>query len=965
MASAFISSPSEIVLIDSRTRSGTVTLPLTNSIPYRVVSFKDQYGSFSNSTMTLSTQVGESFDDGTTTKTFSNAFTSMQLYATSSKWMVLNATQSIQQTISSLIVNQLIFGTGAGWVQFGPLQASVVSSIQLNTNDAYLNNVYVGNQSTLNDVMYYGLFGNYNNTVLAEISTGAGTQEFLTFKGSSTSDRIRFQTTGAFVVETGVSARLWDGTTRTTVSNATPAFVINTSSNVGIQTATPGATLDVAGTSRAVTLSSQQLFVSSVNGGLPLSATNIVSTVGGLGQIYLSTLSPFLTTSAILTSSLLASTITTSSLQVNSLTVGTGTGWLNLGPLQTVAISSIQLNTNDGYINNLYVGIQSTLNDLMYYGLFGNYNNTVLAEISTGAGTQEFLTFKGSSTSDRIRFQTTGAFVVETGVSARLWDGTTRTTLSNATPAFVITTSSNVGIQTATPATTLDVAGTGRFQNVSTLNLTISSINGQSFGGPINSTTIGLGSIGYISSSQLLSTTAGLLASGLTLPSLVSSVEGLGSAGYISTLSLLSTVAGIGSGFTGSTTTLSAGTVTAAVLSTLNLNVSSINGQSFGGPINSTTIGLGSIGYISSSQLLSTTAGLLASGSGVTLPSLVSSVAGLGSIGYISTSQLVSTVAGLALQPAGSQSNISAFFVSAGFITASSVTTTFLLTSSVFFSSLSTSIINFGGGFGYLTMPDIYPNTVYTSTVTSSNVLVGWNSQLSPIQFFGFGSYSNTVISEVSTGGATQELVMFRGSNSSDRIRMQTTGSIVFEPGVSARLWPTVPSNVTPAMLINTSSNIGIQTASPTVPLDVAGAIRSVSFSTQQITTSSILGAPVFATGATFASSVTFRGPSTFFLGAISTSFLTAGPSQVYFPGPVGIGVTNPAFLLDVAGTGEFSTILTSSLTSWLTISTTQLGTSSVVANTSRTIIASSFQMGASTFTGKWNDAQYYVLQTI
>jgi hypothetical protein len=264
MASVFISSPAEVVVIDSRTRSGTMTLPLTNAIPYRILNFKDQYGTFSNSTFTLSTQVGEAFDDGTTSKTFSNAFSYLSLYSVSSKWMVMNATQTVQQTISSLTVNQLTFGTGSGWVQFGPVQATVISTIQMNTNDAYLNNVYVGTQSTLNDIFFYGLQGNYNNTAIAEISTGVGTQELLLFKGSSTSDRVRVQTTGSFVVETGVSARLFSTTTIPTLSNATPAFIINTSSNVGIQTASPGATLDVAGTGRFVTLSSLALFASSI-----------------------------------------------------------------------------------------------------------------------------------------------------------------------------------------------------------------------------------------------------------------------------------------------------------------------------------------------------------------------------------------------------------------------------------------------------------------------------------------------------------------------------------------------------------------------------------------------------------------------------------------------------------------------------------------------------------------------------
>ena len=294
MTSVFVSSSAEVVLIDSRTRQGTITLPLTNAIPFRTLNFKDQYGSFSNSTFTLSTQVGESFDDGTSSKTLSNAFGFYSLYATSSKWMVMNGSQLVSQTISSLNVNQLVFGSGAGWVQFGPVQATVLSSIQIQTNDAFLNNLNVGIQSTLNQIDFYGLLGNYNNTVLAEISTGTGTQELLVFKGSSTSDRVRVQTTGNFVVETGVSARLFNSNTTQTLSNVTPAFIINTSSNVGIQTASPGATLDVAGTGRFQTLSTLSLFVSSLNGALPgsgsLSQSNLTSTIIGLGTLgYIST----------------------------------------------------------------------------------------------------------------------------------------------------------------------------------------------------------------------------------------------------------------------------------------------------------------------------------------------------------------------------------------------------------------------------------------------------------------------------------------------------------------------------------------------------------------------------------------------------------------------------------------------------------------------------------------------------
>jgi hypothetical protein len=57
-------------------------------------------------------------------------------------------------------------------------------------------------------------------------------------------------------------------------------------------------------------------------------------------------------------SSLSASNITSvqgyiSSLAIDSLQIGTGSGWVNIGPLQTVAVSSIQANIQTGYISLL------------------------------------------------------------------------------------------------------------------------------------------------------------------------------------------------------------------------------------------------------------------------------------------------------------------------------------------------------------------------------------------------------------------------------------------------------------------------------------------------------------------------------------------------------------------------------------------------------------------------------------
>lgn len=578
MASVFVSSPAEIVVIDSRTRSGTITLPLTNSIPYRVVSFKDQYGSFSNSTLTLSTQVGESFDDGTTTKTFSNAFGFASLYATSSKWMVMNATTTQQQTISSLTVNQLTFGTGAGWVQFGPLQATIVSSIQEQTNAAYINNLYIGNTSTLNSAQYNGLFGNYNNTVLAEISTGAGTQEFLVFKGSSTSDRVRVQTTGTFVVETGVSARLFSNTTLPTLSNATPAFIINTSSNVGIQTASPGATLDVAGTGRAITLSSQQLFVSSINGAAlgNITTGNVISTVTGLGSAgYISTLSLVSTTRGLQTTGFLSS--------LNLLSTVQGLG--SAGYVSTLSLVS----TTSSLIYDYGAGL-STLStaifnspfvypgQLLYlnYGistLTSDYRALQAAPRPLNAGYVVNTPLAGNSISSVAAFQSD--FYLPSFIPAGFWENrlfayasgtgvTAFTELYDRSPLGVETL-----IKTTSTATTSILTGTSPQENIINMNVPITGISTghtivwKIFGS--NSTAVPRNMFSYFENgntySYLITTFGGT--AGYDFPAafstlalftsntsnyfssqivstnrqLISTVGGLGSAGYLSSLS--------------------------------------------------------------------------------------------------------------------------------------------------------------------------------------------------------------------------------------------------------------------------------------------------------------------------------------------------------------------------------------------------------------------------------------------
>ena len=948
--SVSLSTFTEVALVNTTSASGIIVVPPANSIPYRVVVFKDRLGTFQTNSLTLSTQGGNTFEDGTTTKIVNTRFGFISLYSDGvSKWHTLNGSQLVSMNISSLIVstiqgngsqltnvnaistlslvsslvglgtlgyvstasltstvqglgsanyvstlslvsttqglqtgyatagflstanlistvqglgsagyvsttalgayfssvstsyavnfitssltfstatgsnatissvtaNQILFGTGNGWIQAGAIQATVVSSVQINTNVLYANSNFFGTVSSQTALQFYGLQGNYNNTVIAEQSTGTGTQELLLFKGSSASDQVRIQTTGGFRLETGVSSRLWPTYTQA----ANPALYVDINSNVGIGTASPGALLDVVGQGRFQVVSTLQLNISSINGatfGSPINstviglgsagyvstlslvsttagilanisisgvlstanltstvqglgsanyvsslslvsttqglqnsyatagflstanlqstveglgtagyastsyvtgqissfstaiasaiasggitATNLQSTVTGLGSAgyisssqlistvaglntytssfidateltstisslgtlgYVSSLSlvsttqglqnsyataGFLstanltstvaglgtagyvsttalgayfssvstsyalsfTTSSLIFSTATGSTATISSLAVNQLTFGTGSGWLQFGAVQAVAVSSIQLNTNSLYANSNFFGTVSSQTALQFYGLQGNYNNTVIAEQSTGTGTQELLLFKGSSASDQVRIQTTGGFRLETGVSSRLWP----TYAQTANPAFYVDINSNVGIGTASPAALLDVVGQGRFQVVSTLQLNISSINGATFGSPINSTVIGLGSAGYVSTLSLVSTTAGIIANisvtgVLSTANLTSTVQGLGSAGYISSSQLVSTTQGL--------TTYISSFIDPAELT-------------------STVVGLGTVGFISSIGFDS---------------KLASTVQGLGTAGYVSSSQLVSTTESL------------------------------------------------------------------------------------------------------------------------------------------------------------------------------------------------------------------------------------------------------------------------------------------------------------------------------
>lgn len=179
-------------------------------------------------------------------------------------------------------------------------------------------------------------------------------------------------------------------------------------------------------------------------------------------------------------------------------------------------------------------------------------------------------------------------------------------------------------LSTATNSRIISTASTLALQNQGNLLSTFSTV-------------LGLGTLGYISSAQLISTTQGLGSIGyISTAQLTSTIEGLGTLGYVSTSYsdrlLQSTTLGINNylGFYGYIST-----------------------QSLASTLQSTTLGLtnslGSLGYLSTPSLQSTTLGLYTtfgqfyvSTSGLNTI-INSSIQGLGTLGYISTTQLVSS----------------------------------------------------------------------------------------------------------------------------------------------------------------------------------------------------------------------------------------------------------------------------------------------------------------------------------
>ena len=166
------------------------------------------------------------------------------------------------------------------------------------------------------------------------------------------------------------------------------------------------------------------------------------------------------------------------------------------------------------------------------------------------------------------------------------------------------------------------------------------------------STVLGLGTLGYVSSTQLTSTTQGLGTIGyISTTQLTSTIAGLGTFGYISTAQLISTVAGLGT--LGYISTSFTNNILQSTVTGINNNLGSlgyVSSSTLEASIQSTTQGLtdslGTLGYVSTLSLQSTTQGLYDEFGNYYISTaglntiIQSSIEGLGTVGYLSTSQL-------------------------------------------------------------------------------------------------------------------------------------------------------------------------------------------------------------------------------------------------------------------------------------------------------------------------------------
>ena len=191
MSGQTFSTFTEVGMIDARTKAGAITLPTTTSIPYRILTLKDVYGATGTNSVLLSTQTGDTFEDGTTTRAINAAWGMTTLYAGKpGTWYTIGGSVLTTANISSLTVSS-IFGL-QGFVSTPYLQSQLATTVAGLGTAGYLSSVNIvtlpgGLVSTANLTNLVST--SYLQTQLGSTVIGLGTAGYLStstpFTGST------------------------------------------------------------------------------------------------------------------------------------------------------------------------------------------------------------------------------------------------------------------------------------------------------------------------------------------------------------------------------------------------------------------------------------------------------------------------------------------------------------------------------------------------------------------------------------------------------------------------------------------------------------------------------------------------------------------------------------------------------------------------------------------------------------
>jgi hypothetical protein len=302
----------ELVLINTTTNSGTITLPSAITVPGRVISFKDNAGNFNNNSLTLICDGSDTFEDGTTQKVFYESFGSIQVVASGTKWYILSGVKQNAMTISSLITSTIStysISFSDGSLQTISADKSINSSIIGLGTFGYISSTQLYStvtglidspevQSTIIGLGTFGYLSSFNSISSLNISTGSlfseiiRTQSISTINISSASNYTSFLFANSYNGTTlGGNINMNGGLFPTTPGNRDLGssnarwnnFFVSTISSIHITTST----LQVQNTITASTINANNISGTSLS--YQNISTNNITGFSLLGTIILST----------------------------------------------------------------------------------------------------------------------------------------------------------------------------------------------------------------------------------------------------------------------------------------------------------------------------------------------------------------------------------------------------------------------------------------------------------------------------------------------------------------------------------------------------------------------------------------------------------------------------------------------------------------------------------------------------